>query len=458
MEREELGLILDNQKKYFATGKTLEIKYRLEVLRKLRSLVLEHEQEIKDAMWSDFHKPEFEVLVTETRFVIKELNLAIRRLRRWSSRKRVRTPVVHFIAASFIIPQPYGQVLILSPWNFPFQLSFMPLIGALAAGNCVVLKVSRQVPATTGVMEKILNNFPRELVTFMNGDHSISEHLLNHKFDYIFFTGSTKIGRYVMQKAAENLIPVSLELGGKNPCIIAEDAKLEFAAKRVAWGKFMNAGQTCICPDYVLVQTNVRERFLDLLKKEVDSFYGTNPADSKNFARIINPPNVKRLSEMIDQERIVTGGITDEESCYVAPTVLKDIKPDDPLMKEEIFGPLLPVIEYGPIEDAYSVIEKYPKPLAVYIFTRDMKLAHRFLQKTRSGSAGINDTVIQIASPYLPYGGVGTSGFGRYHGKKSFETFSNMRSVIVKSNLLDFSVRYPPYNKFKEKFIKLLMR
>jgi aldehyde dehydrogenase (NAD+) len=458
MEKEEIQLVLDNQRRFFAEGKTLNIGYRLEILKKMRKLVIQHEQEIKTALWNDFHKPEFEVISTETRFVIKELNHTIQRLRGWAREKRVRTPLVHFIAHSYIIPQPYGQVLVLSPWNFPFQLAFMPLIGALSAGNCVVLKVSRQVPNVTSVMEKILDHFPKELVTMIYGDHSVSEYLLNYKFDYIFFTGSCKIGKYVMQKAAENLIPVSLELGGKNPCVIAADAKLDFAAKRIAWGKFMNAGQTCICSDYLLVDKRVKDRFLELLTNEINSSYGENPEKSNDFARIISLDNIRRISSLLKAGQIVTGGKIDEESCYIAPTVIKGIKPDDPIMQEEVFGPVLPVIDFDSFEEVYWIIGKNPKPLAAYIFTRDKKLASEFLKKTQSGSAGINDTVIQIASPYLPYGGVGCSGLGRYHGRKSFETFSNMRSVIVKSNLLDINLRYAPYNKFKEKVLSFLMR
>ncbi len=458
METKEIQIVLDNQQKYFAAGKTLSIEFRIENLRKLRSLVIRHEADIKTALWNDFHKPEFEVISTETRFVIKEINLAIRKLRLWSRKKKVRTPLVHFLAHSYINPQPYGQVLILSPWNFPFQLSFMPLIGALAAGNCVVLKASRQVPNTTSVMEKILGNFPKELISMINGDHAISEYLLNYKFDYIFFTGSCKTGKYVMEKASKYLTPLSLELGGKNPCVIAADAKLDFAAKRIAWGKFMNAGQTCICPDYLIIDKKIKERFLDLLIAEIKAFYGEEVKESNHFARIINRENVNRLSSLMRSGKIVYGGEFDSEDCYVSPTIIKDVVPDDPIMQEEIFGPVLPVIDFDDFEDVYRIIAMYPKPLATYIFTRNKKLANKFLQKTQSGTAAINDTVIQIASPYLPYGGVGCSGMGRYHGKKSFETFSNMRSVIVKSNLFDINLRYPPYNKLKEKVINLLMR
>lgn len=458
MEKQEIKLILDNQRNFFSAGNTLSIDFRIEILKKLRSLVISHEEEIKIALWNDFHKPDFEVISTETRFVIKEMNLAIRKLRHWSRKKRVRTPLVHFVAYSYIVPQPFGQVLILSPWNFPLQLSFMPLIGALAAGNCVVLKASRQVPNTISVMEKILDNFPKELISMINGDHAISEYLLNYNFDYIFFTGSCKTGKYVMEKASKNLTPLTLELGGKNPCVVAADAKLDFAAKRIAWGKFMNAGQTCICPDYLIIDKIIKEQFLDILAREVRLFYGEKVRESNHFARIINKDNVIRLSSLMRSGQLVCGGEYDTADCYVAPTIIKDVAPDDPIMQEEVFGPVLPVIDFENFEEVYGIIARNPKPLAAYIFTRNIRLAHKFLQKTQSGTAGINDTVIQIASPYLPYGGVGSSGLGRYHGKKSFETFSNMRSVIVKSNLLDISLRYPPYNRTKERIITFLMR
>jgi aldehyde dehydrogenase (NAD+) len=458
MEKEEISLILENQKKFFASGKTLDISYRLETLKKLRSLIIQNEKEIKDALWKDFHKPEFEVIATESRFVIKEINLAIRKLRKWAKPKKVRTPIIHFIARSYITSQPYGQVFVLSPWNYPIQLSFLPVVGALAAGNCVVLKVSRHVPHITAIMEKILGNFPGELITMINGDHTVSEYLLNQKFDYIFFTGSCKVGKYVMQKASENLIPVSLELGGKNPCVVAADAKLDFAAKRIVWGKFMNAGQTCICSDYILVDKKVKDRLLELIIDKLKLYYGENPAESNDYARIINQENTRRLSDLIKTGQIVAGGKVDVERCYIAPTVIKDVKPDDPIMQKEIFGPVLPVIDFENFDEVYEIIEKKPKPLAAYIFTRDKKLARNFLMKTRTGTAAVNETVLQIASPYLPYGGVGYSGIGKYHGKKSFETFSNIRSVLVKSNIMDLFVRYPPYTSFKEKVLTLLMR
>ena len=458
MEKEEVTLIIEAQRKFFTTGKTLNSEYRLEILKKLRSLIIFHEQDIVDALWKDFHKPEFEVIATESRFVIKELNCTIRNLGKWTRSRRVRTPIVHFLSHSYIAPQPYGQVLVLSPWNFPFQLAFMPLVGAIAAGNCVILKVSGKVPNIAMVMEKILNQLPKELVSMINGDHTINDYLLEQKFDYIFFTGSPGVGKHVMQKASENLTPVSLELGGKNPCIVAADARLDYAAKRIAWGKFINCGQTCVSPDYLLIDKKVKEKFLELISKEIRLFYGNDPEKSNDFARVISSENVDRLGGLMKNGQIVTGGTTDRGSRYVAPTIINNVKPDDPIMQEEIFGPVLPVIDFEKFDDVYGIIEQKPNPLATYIFTRNQKLIREFMRRTRSGNACINETVMQIASPYLPYGGVGTSGIGRYHGKKSFETFSNLRSVLVKSNLLDIWLRYPPYSKFKTKIISWLMR
>ena len=458
MEKEEIRSIIDSQHRFFSSGKTLDVNYRIAILKTLRSLIILHEQDIVDALWKDFHKPEFEVIGTETRFVIKELNVAIRNLKRWVKRARVYTPVVHFISHSYVKPQPYGQVLVLSPWNFPFQLAFMPLVGALAAGNCVILKVSNQVPATASVIETILGKMPVDLVALIKGDHSANDYLLDQKFDYIFFTGSPKIGKYIMRKAAENLTPVSLELGGKNPCVVAADARLDFAARRIAWGKLINCGQTCVSPDYVLIDRKIKDQFLSLISEEIRKFFNNDPEKSDDFARIISSDNVRRLAELMKSGNIVLGGKCDADSKYVSPTIIKDIKPGDPIMQEEIFGPVLPIIDFESFEEVYSIIEQNPKPLATYIFSRDKNLIREFLKRTRSGNVAVNETVMQIASPYLPYGGVGSSGTGRYHGKKSFETFSNQRSVLVKSNILDIWIRYPPYSKFKNSIISFLMR
>jgi aldehyde dehydrogenase (NAD+) len=458
MEKEEIHLIIDAQRKFFASGKTLDARYRLKILKKLRLLIISHEKDIVDALWKDFHKPEFEVIATESRFVIKELNTVIRNLRKWMEAERVYTPIVHFIARSYVKPQPYGQVLILSPWNFPFQLSFMPLIGALAAGNCVILKVSSQVPNIIKVIKEILKELPVGLVALIEGDHATNDYLLDQKFNYIFFTGSPRVGKHVMRKAAENLTPVSLELGGKNPCVVAADARLDYAAKRIAWGKFLNCGQTCVSPDYVLIDKKVKDRFLELISGEIRKFYGEQPEKSDHFARVISSENVKRLNELAKSGKIVIGGTSNVEDRYFAPTVIKDVSPDDQVMQDEIFGPLLPVIDFENFDDVYGIIERNPEPLATYIFSGSNKRVREFLQRTRSGNASVNETVMQIASPYLPYGGIGTSGIGRYHGRNSFKTFSNLRSVLVKSNIIDIWLRYPPYSKIKTSIVSFLMR
>lgn len=458
MRKDELNQILADQKNYFTSGRTLDIDYRIGNLKRLRSLILSHEDELVRALYNDFHKPCFEVLGTESRFVVAEINLMIRNLRRWSGRRRARTTIVNFPARGYIQAQPYGQVLIISPWNYPFQLSMIPVIGALAAGNCVVLKVSQKVPHTLEVISKIISHLPKELIVFVQGEHSLSDYLLDFPFDYIFFTGSPSVGKKVMVKAAENLTPVTLELGGKNPCVVAADANLTFAARRIASGKFLNAGQTCIAPDYLLVDNKVKDRFLELLSGEIKSFYGEDPSQSPDYCRMINASKTGRMESFMNQGQIIEGGSTDVASCYVAPTVISGISPDDPVMQEEIFGPVLPVISYNDFSEVYSVISRNPKSLAAYIFTTSRKLAREFLSKTQSGSVAVNDTVMQIASPYLPFGGIGPSGIGRYHGRESFETFSNMRSVMEKSNLIDLPVRYPPYTPIKVKLLKLLMR
>jgi aldehyde dehydrogenase (NAD+) len=458
MEKEKISQILEQQKIFFRTGKTLDISYRLEKLNKLKSLILHHENELIDALGKDFQKPVFEALATESRFVIADLNMMISNLRRWSRRQRVRTSVVNFPARSYILPQPYGQVLILSPWNYPFQLAMVPALSALAAGNCVVLKVSQKAPYTGDVIAKILSHFPEELIVLIRGENSLSDFLLNYTFDYIFFTGSPEVGKKVMLKAAGNLTPFTLELGGKNPCVVAADARLDLAARRIASGKFINAGQTCIAPDYLLVDEAVKDKFLELLAGEIRSFYGENPETSPDYCRMISPEKAARMGSFLKSGKVISGGIVKPEHCYVAPTILTEVQPDDPVMQDEIFGPVLPVLTFKEFTEVYTITGRHPKSLAAYIFTGNRKLSEEFLSRIQSGSAAVNDTVMQVASPWLPFGGIGPSGMGRYHGRKSFETFSNMMSVMEKSNRVDIPVRYPPYSRFKEKMLKLLMR
>lgn len=455
---EEIDLILEKQRAFFASGKTLSVEYRLDVLKKIRRTIIQYEPEVIRAMSDDFRKPEFEVIATETRFVMQELNLMIRKMRRWAKPRNVRTPFVHFISRSRVMPQPHGQVLVISPWNYPFHLAILPVISALAAGNCVILKPSRKVHNTAMVMKKILEELPSELVTVLHGDHTETDYILNYRFDYIFFTGSTEVGKHVMTKAAANLTPVSLELGGKNPCLVTADANLDLAARRITWGKFINAGQTCIAPDYLLADRKIRDRLVSLIKENIARFYGSDTRQSPDLARIIKSDKVTKLASLLRGADIVTGGETDPEHRYISPTVVINVKPEDPLMQDEIFGPILPVIDFDDINEAYQIMELYPKPLSAYIFSGSKRTIHQFLSRTQSGNAAVNETIMQIASPFLPFGGAGPSGIGRYHGKKSFETFSNMRSVLFKSNLLDIPLRYPPYNRFKIKAVKFFLR
>ncbi len=331
-------------------------------------------------------------------------------------------------------------------------------MSALAAGNCVVLRLSQKVPHTMEVVSRIISHFPQELIMLVSGDHSVTDFLLDCPFDKIFFTGSPAIGSKIMKKAAENLIPVTLELGGKNPCVVAADARLELAARRIVSGKFINGGQTCIAPDYLLVDQKVKERFMKLLVSEIRSFYGDNPALSSDYCRMISSGQAARIESFLQGSEIVYGGVVDRENCYVSPTIISGITPDDQVMQEEIFGPLLPVITFTGFDEACSIINRNPKSLAAYIFTTSKSLAGRFMSCTQSGSVAVNDTVMQVASPHLPFGGIGPSGMGRYHGRKSFETFSNMRSVMAKSNLIDLPARYPPYTPLREKIVRLIMR
>lgn len=458
MGTEDIALALGKQKLFFESGRTLDIDYRLENLKKLRELIVSHEEEICDAMHRDFRKSPFEVLATESRFTVAEINHMIRNLRSWSGRKRVRTSLVNFPARSYIEAQPYGQVLVLSPWNYPFQLAMVPAMSAIAAGNTVIMKVSQKAAATGQVISKILSNFPDELIFYVGGGHDLTDYLLNYHFDYIFFTGSPDVGRKVMRKASEYLTPVTLELGGKNPCVVTADASLGLAAKRIASGKFINAGQTCIAPDYLLVDSRVKDRFLELLSAEITRFYGTDPSSSNDYCRMINSAKTERMESFIKGANLIAGGVSDSDACYVSPTIISVAGHDDPVMQEEIFGPVLPVITYNEFNEIFPLINRHPKSLAAYIFTGSRKLARQFLSGTQSGSAAVNDTIMQVASPHLPFGGVGPSGMGRYHGKKSFETFSNMKSVLEKSVLFDIPLRYPPYTNFKKKMVKLLMR
>lgn len=454
MEASEIQSLIENQRNFFLTQKTKNTEFRIQNLKKLVKTVKAYENRICKALYLDMHKPEFEAY-TEVGLVIQELKLHIRKLKKWAKPKRVRTPLVHFISKSYFFPEPYGNVLIFSPWNFPFQLLIIPLIGAMSAGNCALLKASRRAPHTADVINEIItSNFDPGYVTLLKGDNETNRVLLESKFDYIFFTGSVSVGKRIMEAASKNLTPVSLELGGKNPCIICKDADIDLAAKRITWSKFYNAGQTCVAPDYLLVQKDIKEKLLNKIKYFIDEFYGEEPSESPDYARIINATNVERLEGLMRSGNIISGGNTNVSENYVAPTLIDNVKPGDLIMQEEIFGPVLPVIEYDNIDEIFPVINNKPKPLSLYIFSKNRKLQKYILSRTSSGNGAINDAVIQFGNPYLPYGGVGESGMGRYHGKSTFDTFSNYRAIMKKSNLLDIPLRYPPYTRWKTRVVK----
>ena len=434
------------------------INFRKEVLTKLLNEIILHENEIVDALYFDFKKPAFEAVLSETNYVISELKDTIKNLNKWSKPRRVFPSLLNFPSKDYIYKEPFGKVLIISPWNYPFQLALCPLISAFAAGNQVVLKPSELTPKTSEIIAKIIPKvFHKNEVSVVEGGIEVSQKLLSERWDYIFFTGSVAVGKIVAKAAAENLTPTTLELGGKSPCIIDETANLKLAAKRIVWGKFINAGQTCIAPDYILIQKDMKSHFVDYLKEEITKAYGENPADSPDFARIVNTKNCQRLISMIDPKKVIFGGQSDLKNCYVAPTLIEETSLETELMKDEIFGPILPILTYEKETDIEAVISKYEKPLAFYIFTENKVFSKNMIQKYSFGGGCVNDTIIHILNNRLPFGGVGHSGIGAYHGILSFDTFSHKKSIVKKSNLIDLPLRYAPY-KDKLATVKKLLK
>ncbi|MFQ6069444.1 MAG: aldehyde dehydrogenase [Candidatus Aminicenantales bacterium] len=458
MDATPIPATLEKHRQFFSTQRTKDISFRQEMLRRMLAAVEAYEQKLTRAIYLDLRKAPFETYATEIGWIKKEIRFHLKNLKKWAKPKRVKTPLIHFPASSFIYQEPYGVVLIIAPWNYPFYLLFNPLIGAISAGNCVVLKPSSRSPHTSSVIEELITHtFDREYVSVFLGGREINQALWKEKFDYIFFTGNSEHGKVVMEAASKNLTPVTLELGGKCPCIVDREAKINFAARRIAWGKFLNAGQVCVSPDYLLVDREIKEPLVEALKKAVREFFGENPEKSPDFPRIINEKHFERICRLLEKGRILEGGKTNTKTRYIAPTIMDNISPHDPIMKEEIFGPLLPLIEYENLEDAISFVNSRPKPLASYFFSENRKKQKKVISHTSSGGACINDTIIHLGSTALPFGGVGRSGMGAYHGKASFDTFSHRKSVMRKSNLIDIKVRYAPY-RGKMKIIKLFLQ
>ena len=423
-----------------------DIGYRKQILTRLLNTIIVHENEIVSALKADFNKPEFETVVTETSYVISDLKYTIKNISNWAKPESVFPFIVNIPSSDTIYKEPYGKVLVISPWNYPFQLALCPVIAAVAAGNQVVLKPSELTPNTAAIIQKIINDvFPEDHVSVIQGNAEVATQLLEQRWDYIFFTGSVAVGKIVAQAAAKNLTPVTLELGGKNPCIVDETANLQLAAKRIVWGKFVNCGQTCIAPDYILVHQKSKAQFIDCLKIEITNAYGENPEISPDFARIINGRNWSRLVEMIEPDKVIFGGKYNNETNYLAPTLIEENNLDSLIMKDEIFGPILPIVTYTEESEIDSIIARYEKPLGLYIFSERKKFCDTIIAKHSFGGGCINDTMIHFSNKKLPFGGVGHSGIGAYHGKLSFDIFSHHKGVVKKATWIDLPLRYAPY-------------
>ena len=425
----------------------------------MKSVILKYENEINQALYEDLGKSPSESYMCEVGLTLSELSYQIKHIKRWSRAKRHITDLTNFHGKSYSVFEPYGVVLVMAPWNYPFMLTMEPLIGAVAAGNCVVAKPSAYSPATSSIIKKILEQvFDDSYVAVVEGGRAENTELLEQRFDYIFFTGGVNVGKLVMEKAAKNLTPVSLELGGKSPCIIDKTANLKLAAKRLAFGKYLNLGQTCVAPDYLLIEETVKEKFLNILIDTVKKMYGENPLENQNYGKMINEKHYRRVMGLIDERKVILGGKGIEEQLRIEPTVLDNVTESDDVMQEEIFGPVLPVITYKEINDAVQFIETRPHPLALYIFSNDRKVQKLFTEKVTFGGGCINDTILHLATSRMGFGGVGNSGMGAYHGIKSFQTFSHEKSILRKYNWIDMPMRYQPYTKIMDKLVRMFLK
>ena len=437
--------LIARQRAFFLSGATRPAEFRRAQLRRLLDALVTHESELLAALHSDLRKSPVDGYASEIGFVTSEIRHALRHLGSWMKPERRRAPLLAWPASGSIHPQPYGVALIIGPWNYPLQLLLAPLVGAIAAGNCAVLKPSECAPHTTAVLDRMLSQaFPVEYIAVVQGEQATAEALLLEKFDTIFFTGGTHTGSAIMTAAARHLTPVTLELGGKSPCIVCADAPLELTARRIAWGKFMNAGQTCVAPDYVLVDQRVSAAFLAALKQALREFFGADAQQSSDYGRIINRRHFERLATYLDEGTIACGGRNDATDLYIEPTVLMDVPPEAAVMREEIFGPILPVLPFNDILKVLERLRDQATPLALYLFTNDRAIHEQVLAATRSGGVCINDTITHILGKDLPFGGLGESGMGSYHGKASFDCFSHRRSVLKRSLRVDPAFRYPP--------------
>ncbi len=448
---QELERIVVNQRRFFQTGKTRDSEFRFKQLRKLKEVLVSGETQIYDALRKDLGKPPMESYNGELGILIVEINHTLKNLHSWMRPRRVSTPLALLPSKCVIHHEPRGIVLIMAPWNYPVQLLLTPLIGAIASGNCAILKPSELAPATSHILTEMISKaFSPEFIAVAEGGRETAEALLSLKVDYIFFTGGEKVGKIVAASAAKRLTPVTLELGGKSPCIVDRDAAIDVSARRIAWGKYFNAGQSCVAPDYLLVEKSVKNELLERMVHHLREFFGQDPIQSPDYARIINDQHFDRLERCLKAGTIVTGGQTDREQRYIAPTIIDHVSMEDEIMADEIFGPILPVLEYNSLDEAIEIVQKRPTPLSLYLFTENKNVQARILREIPFGGGCVNNTLVHFTNPELPFGGIGSSGMGAYHGEYSYRTFSHLKSVVETASWIDIKLRYPPYlNKLK---------
>lgn len=459
MTETEIRQIVENQRTYFYTGATLPLSHRIEALKKIQSYILTHEAEIGKAIRKDLGKSDFESYMCETGLVLSEITYMLKHIRSFAKEKNVLTPLAQFHSRSFKKPSPYGVALIMSPWNYPFLLTIDPLIDALAAGNTVVLKPSAYSPYTSAVIQSMIEEcFDKRYVAVITGRRAENTCLLNEHFDYIFFTGSQTVGKEVMRHAAAHLTPVTLELGGKSPCIVEESANIKLAARRIVFGKYLNCGQTCVAPDYIYCDRKIKDQLLAEIKRQIKRQFRSEPLTNKNYGKIINEKHFDRITKLIDSSKVVFGGKCDRTTLKIEPTVMDHVTFDDAVMQEEIFGPILPILTYDSLDQAIHKINSMPHPLALYVFTSDKTAARKVTARCGFGGGCINDTIIHLATSEMGFGGFGESGMGSYHGKDGFRTFSHYKSIVDKKTWLDLPMRYQPYRKINEKLIHLFLK
>ena len=459
MTQTEIQEILKKQKEYFATGATLPVKARIDALKKIHAYIKAHEKEITDALTADLGKSALEGFMCEAGLVLGEISYMLKNIRKFARDERRATPITNFAAKSFVKKSPRGAVLVMSPWNYPFLLTMDPVVDALAAGNTVVVKPSAYSANTSRVIAELIQNcFAPEYVAVVTGGRAENQCLLEQKFDYIFFTGSQAVGREVLRKAAENLVPVTLELGGKSPCIVDKTAKISLAATRIVWGKYLNCGQTCVAPDYILCHEAVKDELIAALKKQIVAQFGNDPLNNPTYGKIINQKHFERLCWLINQNKVVCGGKSDASKLKIEPTVMANVTWDDAVMGQEIFGPVLPILTYKTDEEMLGIVNSRPKPLALYLFTSNKKLEKTVLSRCSFGGGCINDTIVHLATNNMGFGGVGESGMGAYHGKVGFDTFSHKKSIVDKKTWIDVNMRYQPYTGFKEFLLRMFLK